>query len=134
VFFTTSDPLVPRDTDTQADFYDARICTPTDPCIPPPAAVLSTCDGESCHGIPAATPSLLTPGSASFNGEGNLVPVSPAVVKPKSLTKAQKLAATLRTCRKDKGRRKRASCEKQARRKYKATKQARKSSDRRASR
>jgi hypothetical protein len=129
VFFTTSDPLVPQDTDTQADFYDARICTPTDPCIPSPAAALSPCDGESCHGIPAATPSLLTPGSASFNGEGNLAPISPAVVKPKSLTKAQKLAAALKTCHKDVRKAKRKSCEVSARKKYGAVKKAKKSTN-----
>jgi hypothetical protein len=127
VFFTTSDPLVPTDTDTQADFYDARICTPTDPCIPPPAAALSPCDGESCHGVPAATPSLLTPGTASFNGEGNLAPISPAVVKPKSLTKAQKLATALKACRKDRRKAKRKGCEVSVRKRYGAVKKAKKS-------
>src|SRR5262249_54757303 len=54
VFFTTADQPVPGDTDTQADFYDARICTAPDPCVtaaPPP---LPPCLGEACHGIPPA--------------------------------------------------------------------------------
>ncbi len=119
VFFTTADRLVPQDTDTQLDFYDARICEPEagDPCItsaPPP---LPPCLGEACHGTPPATPSLLTPGSASFNGAGNLTPAPPAPGKPKSLTKAQKLAKALKACKKQR-RKKRAVCEKQARKRY----------------
>jgi hypothetical protein len=77
VFFMTADRLVPKDTDTQADVYDARICEPEagNPCITEPPPALPPCDGESCHGIPEPTPSLLAPGSASFNGEGNTTPV-----------------------------------------------------------
>ncbi len=84
VFFSTADQLVPADTDTELDYYDARICTSESPCIkqaPPP---LPPCLGEACHGRPAATPSLLTPGSATFNGEGNIIS---AVPPPKKLTK-----------------------------------------------
>jgi hypothetical protein len=84
VFFTTADQLVPRDTDTQVDIYDARICEPEhgNPCVTEPPPPLEPCGGESCHGIPEPTPSLLAPGTATFNGEGN-VPTAPAVVKPK---------------------------------------------------
>ena len=83
VFFTTADPLVPADTDTELDIYDARICEPEkgNPCIQPSLAPSSPCLGEACHGIPAGTPSLLTPGTVSFNGAGNIAPVAPAVKK-----------------------------------------------------
>jgi len=84
VFFGTADPLVPADTDTQRDYYDARICTPTDPCIkqaPPPSP---PCLGEACHGTPAATPPLLAAPTVTFDGQGNLVPPSLAAkVQPK---------------------------------------------------
>jgi hypothetical protein len=140
VFFMTADRLVPADTDTQVDIYDARICEPAggDPCIPPEPAALPPCLGEACHGIPTATPSLLAPGSAAFDGEGNLTP-PPSAAKPKAkaLTRAQKLATALKQCKKAKSRSKRAVCEKQARQKYGAPKQkkAKKSSnDRRAAR
>ncbi|HTA13806.1 MAG TPA: hypothetical protein VK781_03010, partial [Solirubrobacteraceae bacterium] len=73
VFFTTADQLVPQDTDTQRDYYDARICTSAEPCIGPGAPALPPCSGEACHGIPAATPALLAPASATFAGAGNLV-------------------------------------------------------------
>jgi NHL repeat/WD40-like Beta Propeller Repeat len=90
VFFMTSDQLVPKDTDTQVDVYDARICEPEEgnPCVVEPPPPLPPCDGENCHGIPAATPSLLAPGTASFNGEGNVTqsPPPPAVVKTKADT------------------------------------------------
>ena len=45
-------------------------------------------------------------------------PTTPAVVKPKALTRAQKLAAALKVCRRDKKKAKRQSCEKQARKAY----------------
>ena len=87
VFFMTADRLVPKDTDTQVDIYDARICEPEhgNPCISEPAPLLPACGGEACHGIPAAAPSLLTPGSASFDGEGNVASSPPVpAVRPKA--------------------------------------------------
>ncbi len=83
VFFTTAARLVPKDTDTQVDVYDARICEPEqgNPCVTEPPPALPPCAGEQCHGIPEATPSLLAPGTATFNGEGN-VPTSPPPAKP----------------------------------------------------
>jgi hypothetical protein len=124
VFFTSADQLVPADTDTQVDIYDARVCEPEagNPCIAPAASPPEPCQGEQCHGIPEATPSLIAPGSASFNGEGNVAP-TPAkpAVKPKALTRAQKLAAALKACHKKKGK-KRTQCEKQAHRTYGAAK------------
>jgi hypothetical protein len=138
VFFTTADRLVPQDTDTQVDIYDARVCEPEqgNPCITEPPRRLPPCGGEACHGIPAATPSNLTPGTASFNGEGNVTPPPPSAAKP--LTNAQKLAKALKACRTKHNKHKRAACEKQARKKYGATKAKksakRASHDRRASR
>jgi hypothetical protein len=138
VFFETAAQLVPSDTDTQEDIYDARICEAehNNPCISEPPPPVAPCDGENCHGIPAATPSLLTPGSASFNGEGN-VPASKATVK--LLTRAQKLADILRTCKKrySKSKKRRISCEASARKKYGSVKKAKakkSSTDRRAGR
>ncbi len=80
VFFMTADQLVPKDTDTQVDIYDARICEPENgnPCITEPPPPLPPCDGESCHGIPEPTPSLLAPGSAAFKGEANIAAQSPS--------------------------------------------------------
>jgi hypothetical protein len=67
VFFRTADSLVSTDTDTQMDFYDARACTATDPCIGPQPPMTSPCLGEACHGIPSTTPIEPTGGSAALN-------------------------------------------------------------------
>jgi hypothetical protein len=72
VFFSTADQLAPQDTDTQVDFYDARICTTTDPCIKPPPPSPPPCLGEACHGVPAATPMSPSTPTVTFNGQGNL--------------------------------------------------------------
>jgi hypothetical protein len=83
VFFTTADPLVRQDTDTELDFYDARICEVESPCIEPTPASQPPCLGEACHGTPPPTPSLLSPGSALFSGTGNFAPIPAVATKPK---------------------------------------------------
>ena len=87
VFFYTADQLVPADTDTQVDVYDARICTAAEPCITAAPAPLPPCLGEACHGIPPARSSFAAGPTATFNGVGNVTPVSAPVVKvePKSV-------------------------------------------------
>ncbi len=125
VFFTTADPLVPQDTDTQLDIYDAHICSASEPCIAPPPAALAACQGESCHGTPPATPSLLAPASVTFNGRGNVA--SAPAVEARSLRRARKLANALKACKR-KPKKQRAACEKRARRKYAGAIKTRKSS------
>jgi uncharacterized membrane protein len=129
VFFTTVDPLVAQDTDTQLDIYDARVGGG----FPAPAAS-SECQGETCQGVLGAPPSLGAPSSATFSGAGNLAPPpsAPPKAKAKALTRAQKLAKAWHACQKKKNRKKRAVCEKQATRAYGAAKKA--SNDRKASR
>ncbi len=76
VFFTTADQLVPQDIDTELDIYDARIGGGF-----PASAVSPPCLGEECHGIPAGTPAAPSAPTATFNGQGNIAPVAPAVKK-----------------------------------------------------
>jgi hypothetical protein len=113
VFFGTADRLVERDTDTQLDVYDARICTTGDPCIAPPQPPPPPCLGETCHGTPAVTP-------ATFSGAGNLSPPAPTSVKRKTAAqiKAENLAKALRACRVRRNKHKRKACESRARKKY----------------
>lgn len=81
VFFSTADSLVPQDIDAQLDYYDARICTASDPCIKPTPAPLPPCLGEACHGTPAGTPLVPSAPSVTFNGQGNVSEASTGTVR-----------------------------------------------------
>jgi len=125
VFFSTTDSLLPQHTDTQASWYDARSGGGFPAPLVPPA-----CVGDACQGPLSTTPPTSSAGSTGI-AEGNLAPpASKPVVKP--LTSSEKLAKARNACRKKKNRKKRAVCEKQAKRAYGAAKKA--SRDRRASR
>lgn len=67
IFFSTADRLVSSDTDTLGDIYDARINGGFNPqgAIPP-------CSDDSCQGQPLAAPEVVVPGSAAYNGGGNV--------------------------------------------------------------
>jgi hypothetical protein len=69
VFFVTASALVPADTDTQADLYDARR-EGGFPQPPPPSA----CAGEGCQGAVTPAPAVTPSGSSSFSGPGNPSP------------------------------------------------------------
>ena len=84
VFFYTADQLVPADTDTQVDIYDAHICTAAEPCIAAAPAPLPPCLGEACHGIPPSRSPSATGPTATFNGVGNVTPVSAPAAKVES--------------------------------------------------
>ena len=124
IFFTTADPLLAQDLDTQYDVYDAR-AEGGFPASVSPAA----CEGEACRGASSGQPSFGVPGSVSVPGGGNLSPPpSGPVAKPKvkPLTRAQKLAKALNACR-HKPHKKRPACEKQAGRAYGPARKAKKS-------
>jgi hypothetical protein len=118
VFFTTADRLVGQDTDTESDYYDARVNGGF------PAPVETPCqdenDGEKCRAEPSET-SLFSPmGSATLLGEGGLMETKPHEEhkSSKPLTRAEKLARALKACRGDRSKKKRVACEKQARKRY----------------
>lgn len=123
VFFTTVDPLVPQDTDTQVDIYDARIGGG----FPAPVSAVG-CSGDGCQGS-SSIPPVLPLATTSTADAGNLAPpVSKPVVKP--LTKAQRLARGLKACRTKHNKHQRAICEAQARKKYGPTHKAKKANRR----
>jgi hypothetical protein len=123
VFFTTVDPLVPQDTDTQVDVYDARIGGG----FPVPVASVG-CSGEGCQGSSSIPPVLPLANTRAAEG-GNLAPpVSTPVVKP--LTKPQKFARALKACRTKRNKHQRAICEARARKKYGPTHKAKKANRR----
>ncbi|HEX3909782.1 MAG TPA: hypothetical protein VHW67_03645 [Solirubrobacteraceae bacterium] len=129
VFFLTESKLLPQDTDTAYDIYDARTCSPTSPCQTIPAPAPAPCaESETCR---AASPGREIPGagggSATFAGPGNAVAALPSgtgvkgdqtTAKPKPLTRKQRLAKALAQCRHKHGAHKRKACERHARKLY----------------
>jgi NHL repeat len=126
VFFLTGERLVRGDIDGALDLYDAHACSAA-PCFSeaeqPPACTTA----EACRPGVSAPPGVFgAPASATFSGPGNLLVQAPA--KPVVLTTAQKLAAALRACHKDRGRHKRRVCERRAHKRYPIKKKAGKGS------
>jgi hypothetical protein len=129
VFFLTSAKLIPSlDDDTAFDIYDARVCSgpgAEEACPATALAPAQPCSGEECRAAPAPQPSYGPPAGSGTSASGNVAPQSSVlgtkqVQKAKVQTRAQKLAAALKACKKKygKSKKKRAACEKQARKKY----------------
>jgi hypothetical protein len=132
VFFSTFEPLVPEDSDTQLDYYDARICREGgeadekhEQCLGP-VAPASPCGEGSCQGSGGSPQPLslgVVPASQTFTGAGNLTP--PPVASPISKGKtaaqvrAERLAKALKLCRSKHGQ-KRKACERAAHKAYAA--------------
>jgi hypothetical protein len=109
IFFETVGSLVPRDTDTLVDLYDAR----ANGGFTEPASV-ATCNG-GCLAPENPVPKLPDPGTATRAPGDNQPPG--LAIKSKPLTRAQKLARALRACH-GKPRKRRRFCEAAARRRY----------------
>jgi hypothetical protein len=87
-FFATDQPLVGRDIDDLWDVYVAKVDGGS--VEPPPP--LAPCSGDACQGSPPTVPSGPFPGSLTFSGRGNAVPIV-AKAKPrhaKAKTKAKR--------------------------------------------
>jgi hypothetical protein len=118
IFFQTRAQLVGQDTDSLGDIYDARIGGGFPPPTPEPS-----CSGEACQGGASPPPVFGASGTSSLTAGGNVTPGStsfptPPESKPKLLTRAQKLAKALKQCKKDKSKKTRLACQKQAKKKY----------------
>ena len=120
IFFFTRQSLVAQDQDQNSDLYDARVDggfaaqnkTPTIPCA----------DEEACRGPSSPAQVLATPTSMTVVGSGNLVlpterPSQVIKSQGKRVTRAQRLNAALKDCRK-KRKIRRAKCEATARTQY----------------
>jgi len=124
VFFLTPERLVPPDTDTALDIYDAHVCSTAAPCLTesssPPACVTA----DACRAAPSPQPSIFgAPPSATFSGPGNIAP-SPAP-RAKTLTRAQRLTAALKACHKiHHHHRRRKRCEASAQRRFGAARKS----------
>jgi hypothetical protein len=134
VFFLTGARLVPEDSDTAFDVYDARVCTPENPCLTPsPSAPPGCSAADACRpGEPPQEAALTPAGTATFSGPGN-APGAPGsklgvlgthAKSPKPLTRAEKLARALKACTRLEKRARRHLCEVSARRRYAPEKHA----------
>lgn len=112
VFFTTADRLVPQDTDDQVDLYDARV----EGGFAPPLEA-APCAGDSCQASPSVPPSLLVPGAPSSTG-GTPPPGPTSQAPTVAQVRAAKLARALKACRAKRNGRRRAVCERAARKRY----------------
>jgi len=121
VFFITLSKLVPQDYDAALDVYDAHACTSSVPCYPAPPVTPPVCfTGDACKAAPTPQPSIFGPAaSGTFSGVGNVTPSTSGLgVKPKSLTRGQKLVQALKGCKKLRKHKQRAVCERQAHKRY----------------
>jgi hypothetical protein len=116
VFFTTSQSLVPEDQDEITDVYDAREGGGFPPLPEPACPIEAACPAPTSG--PPVVPSAPSLANTALEAPG-VSTNTPSVTKPKA-TKAQLLAAALRTCKKAHAHSKKArtSCEKQAKAKY----------------
>jgi hypothetical protein len=132
VFFLTTEALVPQDPGGAESIYDAHVCDAEGiPCTQPTATPAECTNTDACRTAPPPQPDIFqAPPSATFTGPGNLTP-APAVVKPKTAAQigAEKLAKALKSCHRDRKKKKRQACEKAAHEMY-----AKKASAKRASR
>lgn len=124
VFMITRADLTPNAQDALYKVFDARV-EGVEPLAPP------ACTGTGCQGVPGAPPIFATPSSVTYAGVGNFPAptLTKATVKAKAkpLTRVQKLAKALKRCRGD-SKKRRASCEVVARKRYEPVKKTGKSS------
>jgi hypothetical protein len=130
VFFMTESRLLAQDTDTAFDIYDARECSALSPCLtlaspPPPCAETEACrpapPPQAIAGSYATTVVTASGNIAAAPGAGVLAESQGKTVpKKKPLTRAQKLKRALKSCRKHHAhaKKKRAACERSARKRY----------------
>jgi hypothetical protein len=86
VFFTTTQGLVPQDTDGQEDVYDARL----NGGFPSAPAEVQACSGDACQGPLSSPAPLLVPGSLPQASGENFLPVKRATSKKAKLKKKVK--------------------------------------------
>ena len=90
VFFSTWNQLVPQDTDTAADFYDARVGGGFPPTAPPPSCVGDSCKPPQTEQQPPPTVATVT-----FVGPGNVTSSSSKNHKKKKKHKKHTTIAVL---------------------------------------
>ncbi|HTA34855.1 MAG TPA: hypothetical protein VK721_15645 [Solirubrobacteraceae bacterium] len=129
VFFLSAAELTPNPENSHS-LYDAHVCEASSPCTSSSDTSTQQCDEVAleCRPSPGSPPIFGPPASESTSGPGNITPQigkvevlpSKVVAKPKPLTRAQKLAAALKACKKDKKKSKQLACERAAHKRFPA--------------
>lgn len=121
IFFSTVDALTSQDNDSQRKVYDARV----DGGFPPTPAAPAACSGEACQSAEASRQSLAqallansSPLSASTAAGENVTPKTNFTTHKLGKMRAQKLKHALKLCKRDRNKRKRATCQRKARKRY----------------
>lgn len=111
VFFATAQKLLPRDTESTYDIYDARVSGG----FAEPPAHAPPCESE-CKGSTGALLVFSAPSSATFTGLGNIVQAKTST-NPMPEKRRAKLRRELRACRKryPHNEHRRSRCERRAR-------------------
>jgi hypothetical protein len=106
IFFATGEALVPQDTDTEVDFYDARV----DGGFPGPAVTIGC--GEGCQGELGTGPVLVQADSESTAGEqgSTVTSVQRQSASPKHSSRLESRRERLARCKAQRGK-KRKACE-----------------------
>jgi hypothetical protein len=137
VFFLTAAKLVAQETESGYDIYDARSCgtAETGACLPERKMPPPGCTGEECRPPVSGQPSFELPPSfvsaPSGSGEHPAGPSNMKKTAPKPLTRAQELGKALTACHKLKQKKRRAACERKARKAFGAKARPRKATARR---
>jgi hypothetical protein len=111
VFFVSREDLVGQAHGEALKLYDARVDGGF-------SESHSACTGSGCQGAPPAPPEFATPPSVTFDGIGNYPAAQPVKAKRTAPSRAARLAAALKQCRKRHGKRARHACEARAHRRY----------------
>jgi DNA-binding beta-propeller fold protein YncE len=126
-FFLTAAKLVAQDTEPGYEVYAAAECgtSETPACLPSKLPPPEECTGEACRGPAGAPPGVETPPTYTSSFPGNNPPPPSGVPTKKSttppkLTRAQDLAKALKACHALKRDKQRRTCERAARRVYRA--------------
>jgi len=114
VFFTTSQELVPSDTDTQEDIYDARVGGG----FPETSNGSAGSCGAGCERPLAPEPQFMSAASATWPAGENVAPPAVPRLKARPRSTAQKLASELKACRRKRKGAPRRRCERAAHRRF----------------
>ena len=117
IYIETAEPMTGTlGLDNVAHVYDVR----QDGGFPSPASAGTGCEPGLCRPEGEGSPVFTPPASVGLTGAGNLKPATVTPAPAVSLTRKQKLARSLKACKRAGSKHERATCERRARAQYRA--------------